>query len=195
MGNLGTTLPSATAADISPDGRHILVRNKFIAYLYERATGQSVADALHGTGIQFTLGAEQQGEAIGWAADGNSFYTTTESNDRPPEPVYSYSFSASQTSVLPGDYNGDHVVDAADYTVWRNLLGTNGPLPNESETLGHVTQEDYNVWKSHFGESIGGGAGAITGWTCATAIGVPEPLSLPLATLAIIRFVALRKRR
>ena len=26
-------------------------------------------------------------------------------------------------AATPGDYNGDHIVDAADYTVWRNHLG------------------------------------------------------------------------
>ena len=32
----------------------------------------------------------------------------------------------SVVSTLPGDYNGDGVVDAADYTVWRDNLGRAG---------------------------------------------------------------------
>jgi hypothetical protein len=50
-----------------------------------------------------------------------------------------------QRSTIEGDYNGDLVVDAADYTVWRDNLGTPG-----------FTLEQYAVWKEHFGESASG---------------------------------------
>ncbi len=72
--------------------------------------------------------------------------------------------------ILPGDYNGDHVVDAADYTVWRNRLGDATTLPNEdpNTTPGLVTQEDYEIWRSYYGEtsSSTNGVGAVR---------VPEP--------------------
>ncbi len=42
--------------------------------------------------------------------------------------------------TLDGDFNHDGTVDAADYTVWRD---------------GQGTQDDYLLWKSHFGESVG----------------------------------------
>src|SRR5690606_30580774 len=38
-----------------------------------------------------------------------------------------------------GDYNADGVVNAADYTVWRDALGQNITLPNENATPGSVT--------------------------------------------------------
>jgi len=66
---------------------------------------------------------------------------------------------------IVGDYSRNGVVDAADYTVWRNNLGRNFTLPNEdpNTTLDLVTIEDYNVWKMHFGESCGQmGAGEVT---------------------------------
>ena len=53
-----------------------------------------------------------------------------------------------------GDYNNNGVVDAADYTLWRNQLGTNFPLPNQGATPGQITSQDYDVWKAHFGQSI-----------------------------------------
>jgi hypothetical protein len=53
---------------------------------------------------------------------------------------------------LPGDYNDDGVVDAADFTVWRDNLNTNTTLPNDV-TPGMVTSEDYAVWKAHFGQT------------------------------------------
>jgi hypothetical protein len=40
---------------------------------------------------------------------------------------------------VDGDFNGNGVVDAADYVVWRDNMG------------GSRTQTDYSVWKSNFG--------------------------------------------
>ena len=74
---------------------------------------------------------------------------------------------------VPGDYNSDGVVDAADYVVWRNNLGTNFQLPNEvsGTTPGSVTQEDYTAWRSRFGNTSGAGSGIASG-------AVPEPGTL-----------------
>jgi hypothetical protein len=102
QGNLGGLLRSPTAADISPDGRFILVRSSnrfYTGYLFQRGVGQSVADALHGDGVPFTLGLESQGEAIGWAADGSSFYTTSESDGLPTAPIHSYAFTAPEPTT------------------------------------------------------------------------------------------------
>jgi len=77
---------------------------------------------------------------------------------------------------LPGDYNGDHVVDAADYTVWRNNLNTDADLPND-ETPGMVDSGDYDVWKSHFGESLPG-SGSLA------QSPVPEPSTAAAALVA-----------
>jgi hypothetical protein len=166
----------ATAADVSPDGRFIVIRSSVFpnGYLYERAVGQSVADALHGTAIQFSLGPESQGEAIGWAADGQGLFTTSEFDGASSAPIHAYAFTAPQP-ILPGDYNGDERVDAADYTVWRDLLGTTALLPNETATLGEVTSEDYDVWRTHFGTSAAG-AGQATA--------VPEPAAWLLLVAA-----------
>ena len=83
-------------------------------------------------------------------------------------------------TALPGDYNDDHVVNAADYTVWRNLLGTAIALPNETASQDVVDSGDYEVWKAHFGESVGSGAGA-------TAVArVPEPMMLASLLAAVI---------
>ena len=64
---------------------------------------------------------------------------------------------------VPGDYNQNGTVDAADYTVWRDHLGQTFTLTNENPaaaTPGVVDAEDYAFWKSHFGESLGSGSGA-----------------------------------
>jgi PEP-CTERM motif len=77
---------------------------------------------------------------------------------------------------LPGDYNRNGTVDAADYTVWRNDLG------------GTYSQGDYAVWKAHFGETLGGGSGA------SANLAVPEPATLTLLLLAAVA-IKLRRRR
>lgn len=58
-----------------------------------------------------------------------------------------------------GDYNNDSVVNAADYTVWRNNLGAAITLANEepATTPGNVTDEDYAVWKGAFGSAAAAG--------------------------------------
>ena len=61
-----------------------------------------------------------------------------------------------QAFALPGDYNDDGSVDAADYTEWRDSFGQNVALPNESLTAvtpGVVDQEDYDLWAQRFGDS------------------------------------------
>ena len=48
-------------------------------------------------------------------------------------------------SGMAGDFNDDGVVDAADYTVWRDNLG------------GVFTAAYYQTWRENFGDSAGGG--------------------------------------
>jgi hypothetical protein len=97
------------------------------------------------------------------------------------------------SALLTGDYNQNGVVDADDYTVWRDNLGVNVALPNEdpTQTPGWVTPEDYDVWKTHFGEAAGTGAIA----SHVADVGVPEPAALELALVAAAGMVRLRRRR
>jgi hypothetical protein len=48
---------------------------------------------------------------------------------------------------LAGDYNGDGQADAADYTVWRDTLGSTNDMSADGSGDGTVGPEDYNVWK------------------------------------------------
>ena len=75
---------------------------------------------------------------------------------------------------LPGDYNGDGVVDAADYVVWRDGLGAT------------FTQSDYDVWRAHFGQTLNNGSAAIANSVA------PEPLA---SVLVVILMWALYVRR
>jgi hypothetical protein len=74
--------------------------------------------------------------------------------------------------VLPGDYNGDGRVSAADYTVWRNrLAGIGGTSLLNDLTPESVSLADYGVWKAHYGDDLGDGAGT----NIAARNAVPEP--------------------
>jgi hypothetical protein len=89
-----------------------------------------------------------------------------------------------------GDYNQNGVVDAADYTIWRNHLGTAFQLQNEGGiSPGVVDDADYAFWKSRFGATSGSGAGSGS----AVASAVPEPGTG--AVLMIGTMVALITRR
>jgi hypothetical protein len=93
---------------------------------------------------------------------------------------------------VAGDYNGNGVVDAGDYTVWRDHLGQTFALTNEDpgSTPGTVTIEDYNYWKAHFGaSSSGSGAGSLA------AGSVPEPSTVWTLVVGFVALAPLAGRR
>ncbi len=84
------------------------------------------------------------------------------------------------TTFIPpslwGDYNENGRVDAADYVVWRNNLGSETSLAND-DTAG-VGPDDYDRWRAHFGETNLGVVGS------ASAAATPEPTSAVLSAIA-----------
>ena len=59
----------------------------------------------------------------------------------------------SLTPPLPGDYNGDRLVDAADYTVWQDTLGSTTNLLADGNGNHGIDAGDLTVWSSHFGQA------------------------------------------
>jgi T5SS/PEP-CTERM-associated repeat protein len=88
---------------------------------------------------------------------------------------------------LAGDYNHDGVVDAADYTVWRDTLGSKTSLVADGNANGVIDAADYDVWKAHFGEHAGSGSGS--------AATVPEPATLAMALIGAIALAGRRRAR
>jgi hypothetical protein len=82
---------------------------------------------------------------------------------------------------VPGDYNGNNVVDAADYVLWRN----GGPLANQVDDPSQVNAADYTEWRSRFGNFAGSGAGSV----------VPEPGLGSLSMIALECCLTARLRR
>ncbi len=83
-------------------------------------------------------------------------------------------FGSGSFARLPGDFNDDGQVDAADYTVWRDGLGsTFDPI-------------DYDAWKENFGTSWSGtgASGGNSQMPFPLAI-VPEPSAKSLLVIAV----------
>ncbi|HEY3392044.1 MAG TPA: LamG-like jellyroll fold domain-containing protein, partial [Lacipirellulaceae bacterium] len=79
---------------------------------------------------------------------------------------------------IPGDYNQNGRVDAADYVLWRKNPAAFGGTP-----------AGYNTWRTNFGRTSGSGAGSATA--------VPEPVglwSLSCGAIVLCAWIA-RKRR
>jgi len=73
-------------------------------------------------------------------------------------------------SSFPPDYNGNGIVDNADYVLWRK----GGPLQNDA-TPG-VQPEDYDVWRARYGDT-GSGAGTLV-WTAGKITGSSGPVPM-----------------
>lgn len=87
---------------------------------------------------------------------------------------------------LQGDFNGDGTVDIADYTVWRDNLGsTEGDLLSGNGTGGAIDGDDYDLWKSQFGNSLSASL---------SAAAVPEPATGWLAGVCSLLAVAFAYR-
>lgn len=97
-------------------------------------------------------------------------------------------------SVVAADYNRDGIVNAADYTIWRNARGTSVPAyaiaDGNGDTL--IDAADFLVWKNNFGKIGGGtlGSGAIS----TSLANVPEPAGALLLSLAA-GLLAVRRHR
>jgi len=79
-----------TGGDISPSGDEILVRTYTGASVWRRAAGATVAAALAGPPCPVPVRSEPQGEAVGYAADGRSYFTVSEQRDQGPRPLYEF---------------------------------------------------------------------------------------------------------
>jgi hypothetical protein len=63
---------------------------------------------------------------------------------------------ANNRPIDPADFNGDGVVDAADYTVWRDTFTSTTDLRADANGDGFVNAVDYDLWSG--GYRFGGSA-------------------------------------
>ena len=67
-----------TAADTSPDGSEILVKNLLDVFYWKRLPGETTLQMLARPGQKLPYKPEPQGEAIAFAMDGSGYYTLSE---------------------------------------------------------------------------------------------------------------------
>jgi hypothetical protein len=79
-----------------------------------------------------------------------------------------------ESLALPGDYNGDGMVNAADYVVWRD-----GGAPDS-------TQVGYDLWAVNYG--------ATTSDSTESSSAVPEPVSMAMLGLGGLAAMQRRSR-
>lgn len=132
--------------------------------------------------MSVTLGPGTPGESVAHTQSGTllnpafpidwfniTFFNPTTDSGTPPATATDFYIRSMQitgpgVAGVPGDYNGDGVVDAADYVLWRK----GGPLQNEVDTPGTVNAADYTAWRARFGNPPGSGSGL-------SGASVPEP--------------------
>ncbi len=87
---------------------------------------------------------------------------------------------------LPGDYNLDGAVNAADYVVWRKRVNQSVPPGTSADGNGDgtINGADYAVWKTNFGRGASG---------VGSAEAVPEPGAV-LLVVATITAAGLSRR-
>jgi len=79
---------ATTAGAISADGRYIVVRTYGTrAFIWLRSADMSIGEAFAGEPCEITLPSEQQGEAIGFSADGRALWSISEGSGQPVHSV------------------------------------------------------------------------------------------------------------
>ncbi len=104
-------------------------------------------------------------------------YQTTDGTNHTGAVVYTTDKPA--LGRVSGDYNSDGVVNAADYTVWRDTLGKTGfNLVADGDGNLSVEESDLEVWASHYGLTLPPSTNTLE---------VPEPATALLLCVALAR--------
>jgi hypothetical protein len=132
-----------------------------------------ILDFASAGGMFSSLSLPSLGSGLGWNT--SSLLTTGE-------------LSVIAVAGMPGDFNEDGIVNAADYVVWRNNLDGGAALPNDNGLGTPISTAHYDLWKMNYGAGLGSGA-AVSG-----SAQVPEPSSVALLAAALFS-LGFRRRR
>lgn len=123
--------------------------------------------------LMLGFGVGDPASTVGFPNESIDLFFYTEEGAGDIIDVISYTFATAP--VVDGDYNSDGVVDAADYTVWRDSEGDIGEgLPADGDGDLDVDDDDRIVWANNYGAP-----GSVA------SVAVPEPVAAALVLLAV----------
>lgn len=97
-------------------------------------------------------------------------------------------YSTTLDTYLEGDFNADGVVDAADFTLWQDNVGSAGlRLFGDGNLDRQVDADDYELWFANFGRESGGDA--------LVAVALPEPSGSVVWWPVVLAIACLRRHR
>ena len=145
----------------------------------QAAAGDSGGAVFYNTGSQWVLAGmmfciDNEGGNIGMADYGGQTYSASIGS-------YLRNIVPISGDGLPGDANGDGLVDVADYNIWAANVGKTGATWAQGDFNGDglVDVADYNIWAANVGATY-------------NASPNPEPATM---TLLVIGATALIRRR
>jgi hypothetical protein len=102
------TWTAASAGDISPSGRELILKDLSRVYYYARPEGMSIGAALTAEPARLPYRSEPLGEGLSFDADGSGYFTHSEGAN---QPLYYYERLSTPATA---DLNGDGRVDRLD---------------------------------------------------------------------------------
>ena len=95
---------------------------------------------------------------------------------------------------VPGDYNDNGIVDAADYVLWRKTEGVTGEgLSADSNGDNVINGDDYLAWRDLFGNDRNDGHHQGDGSGAVLSTSIPEPGTIALVPIG--PFIWLRRSK
>lgn len=149
-----------------------------------RGLGRFVA---HTTLASVLFQADQTGKASAFDStfDGSLYSITTRNQLQSLiwNVVQNHPDAGIAPTLMPGDYDGDGSVTAADLLVWKSNFASTTHLAADGNHDGYVDASDYTVWRDALSQP------SVLGDVTAT----PEPSSVVLAVLALLVISAVQK--
>ncbi|HEX4413735.1 MAG TPA: hypothetical protein VH107_08905 [Lacipirellulaceae bacterium] len=195
VGNLGTIAPGTGVGTLTTTGDVTMAANSHLAIELGGGTSDKlvVGGTLDLSSSEF-LDLTGVGSGSSWviatyaALDGIFNHVTAGYTVNYGTGTNSQITLMATASGVKGDFNNNGRVDAADYVLWRDRVGSGTALPNDNGLGTPIGQAQYDLWRSNFNKP-GSGSGSLESGA------VPEPTSVVLFGLALLSMMPVRSRR
>ena len=193
MNTSGAVAPGNSAGQLTVEGDYTQGSTGLLAielgglilgteYDHLQVTGNAALDGTLNVSLieEFTPSAGDSFDILDWGTIGGTFAAmnlpTVAGLAWDTSLLYTTGELSLAAAGLTGDYNQNDIVDAADYTVWRDTLGSTTNLTADGDNSSLIDAGDRTVWQANFGRALGSGANE--------AAAVPEPATFALLMMA-----------